>query len=68
MSEFREKTNDELKIKKDEISSEMMNLRFQVAKGVLENPARIRLLRKGIAKINTVVSEREKDNAKAGGE
>ena len=45
----------ELKAKK----SELFNLRFQLATGQLENPARIREVRKAIARMKTVVRERE---------
>ena len=67
-SEHREMTDDELSLKKEEISSELMNLRFQAAKGVMENPARVKLLRRDVARINTISKERQSTaGAEAGG-
>ena len=41
------------------LKEELFNLRFQQATGVLENPARIREIRKTIARIKTVLTERQ---------
>jgi len=59
MAELLENTEEELGVKRDEIRSEMMNLRFQAAKGVLENPARIRILRRDVARIETIIRKRQ---------
>jgi large subunit ribosomal protein L29 len=45
------------------LKEELFNLRFQQATGNLENPARIKQVRKTIARIKTVITERELGNA-----
>ena len=57
--EIREKTNEELLQEIDTLKDELFNLRFQQATGQLENTARIKEVRKSIAKIKTVIRERE---------
>ena len=47
----------------DSLKEELFNLRFQQATGVLENPARIKEIRKTIARIKTVLTERESGRA-----
>jgi large subunit ribosomal protein L29 len=51
--------DDELETKLREAKEELFNLRFQAATGQLENNARLRTVRKDIARIYTVVRERE---------
>ena len=43
----------------DALKDELFNLRFQQATGDLENPARIKAVKKEIARIKTVLTERE---------
>jgi len=50
---------DELAVKLNDLKSELFNLRFQLATGQLDNPMRVRDVRKTIAKIKTVQRERE---------
>lgn len=57
--EIREKSNEELLKDIDALKDELFNLRFQQATGQLENTARIKEVRKSIAKIKTVIRERE---------
>ncbi len=57
--ETRELTSQELNQKLDTLKSELFNLRFQLATGQLENPMRIRQVRKDIARIKTIMRERE---------
>lgn len=57
--EVRDMTNDELKVKLNSLKEELFNLRFQVATGQLDNPMRIKDVRKGIARIKTIERERE---------
>jgi large subunit ribosomal protein L29 len=57
--ELRDMTDDELQQKLEERRQELFNLRFQSATGALENPARLRLAKREIARILTVRSERE---------
>jgi large subunit ribosomal protein L29 len=56
--EVRSKTGDELKSELLELKKEAFNLRFQQAGGQLENVARKRQVRRDIARIKTVMSER----------
>ena len=58
-NEIRELTNEEITKKIEEYKEELFNLRFNQATGNLENPARIRELRKLVARMKTVLRERE---------
>ena len=57
--EFKEFSDVELVSKVSELKEELFNLRFQMATGQLENPMRIREVRKNIARVKTVQRERE---------
>lgn len=57
--EFKELTSDELQNKLTSLKEELFNLRFQVATGQLDNPMRIRDVRKNIARILTVMRENQ---------
>ena len=56
--EIREKSNEDLLKTIDEYKEEFFDLRFKRATGQIENPMRIRELRKSIARIKTVLTER----------
>lgn len=56
---LRDMTDVELNQKLADSKSELFNLRFQLATGQLENPLRIRNVRKDIARIKTIIRERE---------
>lgn len=56
--ELRVKTVDELNDQLINLKKEQMNLRFQKASGQLENTARIRIVRRLIATIKTVLAEK----------
>jgi len=58
-SKWREMSNEELNQKLNELKSELFNLRFQLATGQLENPMRIREVKRDIARIKTILRERE---------
>lgn len=58
-SEIRESTAAELNKKLEELRSELFNLRFQHAINQLENPMRIKAVKKDIARIKTVMREME---------
>lgn len=58
-NEVRELTAEELKSKLGSLKEELFNLRFQVATGQLDNPMRIKDVRKNIARILTVMRENE---------
>jgi large subunit ribosomal protein L29 len=59
--ELKELTVEELKKKAKEYKEEMFNLRFQHSTGQLENTARMRLVKKDIARIETIVNEKERE-------
>ena len=52
-------TVDELNAKVKELSEELFNLRFRHAIGQLENPASLKTCKKDIAKVKTILRERE---------
>ena len=56
---LRELADDELIDQLGEAKHELFNLRFRFATGQLENPARISQVKRDIARINTVLRERE---------
>ena len=58
-NEFRDLTTVEIEQKINGFKEELFNLRFQLATGQLENPVRIRVVRKDIARAKTVLRERE---------
>ncbi|NDA07861.1 MAG: 50S ribosomal protein L29 [Alphaproteobacteria bacterium] len=55
--DLRAKTSDELKVQLTNLKKEAYNLRFQGATGQLENPARMRLVRREIARVKTVLAQ-----------
>lgn len=57
--ELRELTVDELKRKLEDLRRELFNLRFQQITHQLKNSIRIRIVRKDIAKILTILREKE---------
>jgi large subunit ribosomal protein L29 len=56
-ADVRAKTNDELTEQLDTLGKEVFNLRFQRANGQLENTARVRQVRRDIARIKTILGE-----------
>ncbi len=62
-AELRETTVEELRKKEQDLRKELFNLRFQQATGEIENPMRIRAIKKSIAKILTVITEKNKQKA-----
>lgn len=63
--EMRDMTNAELDQRLAELKGELFNLRFQLATGQLENPLRIRSVRKDIARAKTIIRENELKQARA---
>ena len=59
-ADARAKTEDELKGELDVLGKEIFNLRFQRANGQLENTARVRQVRRDIARIKTLLGERRR--------
>ena len=58
-SELRELTVEELQRKLTELKAELFNLRFQLAVNQLENTSRIGAVKKDIARVSTILRQRE---------
>ena len=59
VKEIRELSTEDIQAKIKENKEELFNLRFQQATGSLEKPSRIRELRHDVARMKTVLKERE---------
>jgi len=59
LKELRQSTPQDLQVKLTDLKSELFNLRFQLATGQLENPMRIKQVKKSIAQIKTILREEE---------
>jgi large subunit ribosomal protein L29 len=57
--ELREQTAEELRVKETELYDQLFRLRFQAATAQLEKPARIRQVRRDLARIKTVLRQKE---------
>jgi len=57
--ELKELTKEELAKRRRDLKEELFNLRFQHSTGQLENTARLNTLKKDVARIETVLSEKE---------
>ena len=62
-SDFRARSEDELGEQLETLGKEIFNLRFQRASGQLENTARVRQVRRDIARIKTILGERSRGQA-----
>ncbi len=62
--DLKAKSDDQLAEQLGELKREAFNLRFQAATGQLEKPARVREVRRAIARIKTVQTERNRSAAK----
>lgn len=58
--DFRTKSSDELNDRLTKLKKEQFNLRFQRANGQLENTGRVRVVRREIARINTILNEQRR--------
>lgn len=58
VKDLRDLSNDELQAKAVDLKKELFNLRVQQAMGQIENPMRLRILRRDIAKTKTVLKEK----------
>ena len=58
-AELRESMMEELERKEQDLRRELFNLRFQQATGEIENPMRIRAIKKDIARVLTVAREKK---------
>jgi large subunit ribosomal protein L29 len=59
LKELRQSTPQDLQVRLTDLKSELFNLRFQLATGQLENPMRIKQVKKSIAQIKTILREEE---------
>lgn len=57
--EIRQMSGNELDTRLVELKTELFNLRFQLATGQLDNPLSIKYVRKDIARVKTILKERE---------
>ena len=56
--DLRDKTPDQLRDMLTELKKEAFNLRFQQATGQMENTARARIVRRSVARVNTILNEK----------
>ncbi|NLC84331.1 MAG: 50S ribosomal protein L29 [Ruminococcaceae bacterium] len=64
-SEIREKSNDELNQELIDLKEELFRLRFQHATNQLENPLKLRTVKRDMARVRTILRERELKSMKA---
>lgn len=57
-SELRDKTPDQLRDQLVQLKKEAFNLRFQTATGQMENTARMRIVRRDVARVKTILNEK----------
>ena len=62
-ADLRVKSADELKQQLQDLRKEAFNLRFQAASGQLENTARVRQVKRDIARVKTLLGERQRATA-----
>jgi large subunit ribosomal protein L29 len=60
VAEIREMSVDELHVREKDLDDQIFRLRIQKSMGQLEAPAKVRDLRKDLAKIKTILSEKQK--------
>jgi large subunit ribosomal protein L29 len=65
-SEIREMHLEEMQLKRGELKQELFNLRFQHEIGQLENPQRMKQIKKDIARLNTIIRQGDAKNKAAG--
>lgn len=58
VNDLRDLSSEELQAKVTDLTKEVFNLRFQQAMGQIENPMRLRILRREIARAKTVLKEK----------
>lgn len=63
--ELRVLKSEELIVKLNDFKSELFSLRFQLATGQLENTARIKMVKKDIARVKTILAERKLNETRA---
>ena len=63
--ELRDLKSEELIVKLNDFKSELFSLRFQLATVQLENTARIKMVKKDIARVKTILAERKLNETRA---
>ena len=63
--ELRDLKSEERIVKLNDFKSELFSLRFQLATGQLENTARIKMVKKDIARVKTILAERKLNETRA---
>jgi large subunit ribosomal protein L29 len=58
-SQFREQTVEELRDRERELAEQLFALRLQQVTGQIENPAKLRLVRRDLARVMTVLREKQ---------
>jgi large subunit ribosomal protein L29 len=66
-SQLRDKTVDELRAQERTLREQIFKLRFQTATGQAENPGRVRLVRRDLARVLTVINEKSAPGPADGG-
>lgn len=59
---YRDMTKEQLSAKLTELKSELFNLRFQLATGQLENPLKVKFVKKDIARVKTFLNQKEQNS------
>ena len=62
--QIREKSDEELIQLGDDLQEELFNLRFQLVSRQLDNPLRIRMVRRDLARVKTIVRQRQSEKEK----
>jgi len=62
--QIREKSDEELIQLRDDLQEELFNLRFQLVSRQLDNPLRIRMVRRDLARVKTIVRQRQLEKEK----
>ena len=65
LNKFREMTDVELNAELDKMKQQLFNLRFQHVTGQLENPVQMREVKRNIARVKTIIREKELDQVQA---
>ncbi len=65
LNKIREMTDVELAAELDKMKKELFNLRFQHVTGQLENPVKMREVKRNIARVKTIIREKELTKARA---
>jgi large subunit ribosomal protein L29 len=65
LNKIREMTDVELNLELDKMKQELFNLRFQHVTGQLENPVKMREVKRNIARVKTIIREKELESVQA---